>query len=129
MPGIKPALDNGWQDVYTSPCSGTVRPGQYVMAALARAEFNGFAGYLTAHSRYKAGVYSDPAIWQQIFGTGKAGQIPHIIPSAWQSPHGTRRGSPAPPNARPHHLYAHGPRSSILTRKSRRDRRRFGGYA
>jgi hypothetical protein len=78
MPGIKPALDNGWQDVYTSPCSGTVRPGQSVTPALARAEFNGFAAYLTAHSRYRAGVYSDPAIWQQIFGTGTASQIPHI---------------------------------------------------
>jgi hypothetical protein len=78
MPGIKPATDNGWQDVYTSPCSGVTRPGRYVSAALARAEFNGFASYLTAHSRYKAGVYSDLVTWDQVFGTGQAGHIPHI---------------------------------------------------
>ena len=77
MPGIQPAPDNGWQDVYTSPCSGQTRPGQHVTPGLARAEFNGFGDYLTAHSRYKAGVYSDPAIWHQIFGTGKASLIPH----------------------------------------------------
>jgi hypothetical protein len=77
MPGIKPAPDNGWQDVYTSPCSGVARPGRYVTPALARAEFNGFAGYLTAHSRYRAGVYSDSAIWEQVFGTGPDSRIPH----------------------------------------------------
>jgi hypothetical protein len=77
MSGIKPAPDNGWQDVYTSPCSGVVRPGQYVSPALARAEFNGFDQYLTAHSRYKAGVYSDSVTWQQVFGTGADSRIPH----------------------------------------------------
>jgi hypothetical protein len=77
MPGIKPALENGWQDVYTSACSGVTRPRQRVTPAIARAEFNGFASYLTAHSRYKAGVYSDLAVWQQIFGTGQASRIPH----------------------------------------------------
>jgi hypothetical protein len=77
LPGVKPALDNGWNDVYTAPCSGVTRQG-HVTAAIARAEFNGFAGYLTAHSHYKAGVYSQPAIWAQIFGTGSAAYIPHI---------------------------------------------------
>jgi hypothetical protein len=77
LPGVKPALDNGWNDVYTSPCSGVIRAG-HVTAAIDRAEFNGFAGYLTSHSRYKAGVYSQPAIWAQVFGTGSAAHIPHI---------------------------------------------------
>jgi hypothetical protein len=75
MPGIAPAPDNGWSKVYTSPCSGIVKSAG-VPAAVARAEFDGFAGYLTAHSRYKAGVYSEPGTWAQVFGTGSAAQIP-----------------------------------------------------
>ena len=76
MPGIKPAADNGWNSVYTSPCSGVTRSGS-VTPAIDRAEFNGFDDYLIAHSSYKAGVYSEPGIWAQIFGTGQAAQIPH----------------------------------------------------
>ena len=45
--------------------------------ALNRADFNGFWSYIGTHSGYKAGVYSDPAIWTQIFGTGSAASIPH----------------------------------------------------
>jgi len=75
MPGIAPAPDNGWTDVYTSACSGQVRG--HVTPALARAEFNGFDNYLTAHSRFKAGVYSDAVTWAAIFGTGSASRIPH----------------------------------------------------
>jgi hypothetical protein len=37
---------------------------------------NGFAGYVTAHSSYKPGVYSAPGIWASIFGTGSASKIP-----------------------------------------------------
>ncbi len=77
LPGVAPASDNGWNDVYTSPCSGVVRIQGGVPPALNRADFNGFYGYITAHSRYKAGVYSAPAIWTQIFGTGSAASIPH----------------------------------------------------
>jgi len=76
MPGIQPAPDNGWNRVYTSPCSGVTRSGT-VTPIIARAEFNGFDDYLTAHSAYKAGVYSEPGIWAQIFGTGSAAHIPH----------------------------------------------------
>jgi hypothetical protein len=76
MPGVAPAPDNGWNDVYTSPCSGRQRAG-HVTPALARAEFNGFFDYLTAHSRFKAGVYSDAVTWAAIFGTGGASRIPH----------------------------------------------------
>jgi hypothetical protein len=75
LPGVAPAFDNGWTDVYTSPCSGVVKH-RGVPAALDRADFNGFWGYLTAHSRYKPGVYSAPGIWIQIFGTGAAASIP-----------------------------------------------------
>jgi hypothetical protein len=76
LPGVAPAFDNGWNDVYTSPCSGTVRH-HGMPVTLDRADFNGFWTYLTAHSRYKAGVYSAPGIWTQIFGTGSAASIPN----------------------------------------------------
>src|SRR5580693_3317562 len=55
LPGITPAPDNGWNSVYTSPCSGVVKQA-YVSASLDRADFNGFADYVTAHSSYKVGV-------------------------------------------------------------------------
>jgi hypothetical protein len=70
LPGITPAKDNGWNSVYTSPCSGVVRVSS-IPATVDRAEFNGFADYLTAHSRYQAGVYSAPSIWADIFGNGR----------------------------------------------------------
>ena len=57
QPGIAPAPDNGWTSVYTSPCSGKVKQS-YVPSIVDRAEFNGFAAYITAHSTYKVGVYS-----------------------------------------------------------------------
>jgi hypothetical protein len=96
LPGVAPASDNGWNDVYTSPCSGVVRIHGGVPPALSRADFNGFHDYLTAHSRYKPGVYSAPAIWTQIFGTGSAASIPHTYewtyepetPSLSNAPHG-----------------------------------------
>jgi hypothetical protein len=69
-PQYTPAQDNGWKNVYTSACSGKVRIS-HMAAFLNRADFNGFANYLTAHSKFKAGVYSAPSIWADIFGTGK----------------------------------------------------------
>jgi len=74
LPGIKPAKDNGWNSVYTSPCSGRVRRS-FVPAIVDRADFNGFAHYITKHSHYKVGVYSSPADWAGIFGTGMASWI------------------------------------------------------
>jgi hypothetical protein len=76
LPGIKPAPDNGWNSVYTSPCSA-VKKRSFVPAAIDRAEFNGFASYIWAHSRYKAGVYSEPVVWTSIFGTGPLSKIPN----------------------------------------------------
>jgi hypothetical protein len=76
LPGITPAPDNGWNNVYTSPCSGVVRT-RGVAAAVDRAEFNGYANYITAHSPYKVGVYSAPSVWTSIFGTGSAASIPN----------------------------------------------------
>ena len=73
-PSYTPAPDNGWNAVYTSPCSGVVAVN-YVSAQLDRADFNGFANYLTGHSSYKAGVYSAPGIWESIFGTGSAATL------------------------------------------------------
>src|SRR6266851_1657323 len=51
LPGITPARDNGWNSVYTSPCSGVVKQS-YVPTSLDRANFNGFASYIAAHSSY-----------------------------------------------------------------------------
>jgi hypothetical protein len=68
LPGISPAPDNGWNSVYTSSCSGKVKQG-FVASSLDRADFNGYASYITAHSSYKVGVYSSPSVWSSIFGT------------------------------------------------------------
>ena len=69
-PASAPATDNGWNTVYTSPCSGVVRQ-QHIPAAIDRADFNGFFDYITAHSKYKPGVYSAAGrSGQSIFGTG-----------------------------------------------------------
>jgi hypothetical protein len=76
LPGIEPALDNGWNSVYSSPCS-EVKVRDSVPAAVDRAVFNGFANYITAHSKYKVGVYSSAPVWNSIFGTGSAGSIPN----------------------------------------------------
>jgi hypothetical protein len=76
LPGITPARDNGWNSVYTSPCSGVVKQS-YVPTSLDRADFNGFANYVTAHSSYKVGVYSSAGVWTSIFGTGTDSLIPN----------------------------------------------------
>ena len=76
LPGIKPAPDNGWNSVYTSSCSGVVKQA-YVPVAVDRAEFNGYAAYIAAHSKYKVGVYSAPSVWTSIFTTGTASLIPN----------------------------------------------------
>jgi hypothetical protein len=75
LPGIAPAPDNGWNSVYSSPCSGRVI-ATYIPAAVDRAEFNGFAAYITSHSSYQVGVYSAPPVWTAIFGTGSPSRIP-----------------------------------------------------
>jgi hypothetical protein len=74
LPGIAPAPDNGWNSVYTSPCSGIVTT-HYISPAVDRAVFNGYAAYLTSHSSYKAGVYSAQGVWTAIFGTGIASSV------------------------------------------------------
>jgi hypothetical protein len=76
IPGVAPASDNGWNSVYTSPCSGVVKQAG-IAAAVDRADFNGFWGYVKAHSKYAPGVYSSAGIWASIFGTGSAASIPH----------------------------------------------------
>lgn len=76
LPGIAPAPDNGWNTVYTTPCSGRVKQ-QHIPAAVDRAVFNGYASYITTHSHYKVGVYSAPVVWTAIFGTGTASKIPN----------------------------------------------------
>ncbi|HUC59163.1 MAG TPA: hypothetical protein VMA95_17300 [Streptosporangiaceae bacterium] len=75
-PDYTPAPDNGWNTVYTSACSGVVKQTS-IPASVDRADLNGYASYLTSHSSYKAGVYSAPDIWADIFGTGTASKIPN----------------------------------------------------
>jgi hypothetical protein len=79
-----PAQDNGWNSVYTSPCSSVVRIS-FVPASVDRADFNGFAAYVTAHSSYKVGVYSAPDKWAQIFGTAAAASIPNTYEWTYES--------------------------------------------
>jgi hypothetical protein len=103
LPGDSPAPDNGWNSVYTSTCSGTVRTNG-IPAAVDRADFNGFFDYVTAHSPYHVGVYSTASVWTQIFGTGSASLIPNTyewtyepettnytgaFPSGWCLSHGS----------------------------------------
>jgi hypothetical protein len=75
-PGIAPAPDNGWKSVYTSSCSGVTKSGT-VSSSVDRQEFNAYADYITSHSSYKVGVYSDAATWTAIFGTGTNSLIPN----------------------------------------------------
>ena len=76
LPGIGPATDNGWNSVYTSPCSGVTKQN-FVAVSLDRADFNGFWDYVKAHSRYQPGVYSSQGVWQSIFAGTSYGSIPH----------------------------------------------------
>jgi hypothetical protein len=93
MPEIAPAPDNGWNNVYTSLCSGKVKQTG-IPAAVDRAELNGFATYITSHSTYKVGVYSAPQIWSAIFGTGTDASIPNTY--EWTYLPETSRLSAAP---------------------------------
>jgi hypothetical protein len=79
-----PAFDNGWNHVFTSPCSTVVKSAG-IAASVDRADFNGFAAYVTAHSSYKVGVYSAPDIWASIFGTGTAASIPNTYEWTYES--------------------------------------------
>ena len=76
MPLIAPAQDNGWNSVYTSPCSGVVRQS-YVPAVVDRSVLAGFESFVTSHSKFKVGVYSAPTIWPRIFGTGQYATLTH----------------------------------------------------
>ncbi len=93
VPGIEPAPDNGWNTVYSSPCGEHATSG-FISVNVDRAEFNGYASYIVAHSKYKVGVYSAASIWSSIFGTGKASQIPNTY--EWTYLPETARLSAAP---------------------------------
>lgn len=83
-PSYTPAPDNGWNTVYTTACSGVAK-AYYIPASVDRADLNGFAAYLTSHSSYKAGVYSAPDIWAEIFGTGTDSLIPNTYEWTYES--------------------------------------------
>jgi hypothetical protein len=95
LPGIEPAPDNGWNDVYTGPCSWHV--AQYhIPASIDRAELNGFVSYITSHSAYKVGVYSSPGAWTSIFGTGAESRIPNTYEWTYESETKTVTAASAP---------------------------------
>ncbi len=75
-PGISPAPDNGWNSVYTSPCSGKVSQSG-ISAAVDRADFDGFFDEIAHNSTFTPGVYSSAPVWTSIFGTGSSSQIKH----------------------------------------------------
>jgi hypothetical protein len=83
-PEYTPAPDNGWNSVYTSPCSGVVKITS-VPANVDRADVNGFGAYVTAHSSYKAGVYSAPDKWASIFGAGSAASLRNTYEWTYES--------------------------------------------
>src|SRR5689334_17462415 len=60
IPGIGPATDNGWNTVYTTPCSGRVKQ-QHILASIDRADFNGFYDYVTRTP--STGRVSTPPSW------------------------------------------------------------------
>jgi len=75
-PGISPAPDNGWNSVYTSPCSGRIR-AHGIPPSVDRADFNGFFDYIKGNSSFTPGVYSSAPVWDSIFGTGGYSHIRH----------------------------------------------------
>ena len=95
LPGIEPAPDNGWNAVYTGPCSWHVAH-QHIPATIDRAVLNGFASYITSHSGYKVGVYSAPAVWTSIFSTGAASRLPNTYEWTYEPEIKTVNTSTAP---------------------------------
>jgi hypothetical protein len=83
LPGILPAKDNGWNSVYSSPCSEKVIRTS-VPAGVDRSELNGFANYITSHSKYKVGVYSSAPVWASIFGTPATTGNVSLIPNTYE---------------------------------------------
>jgi hypothetical protein len=94
-PEIAPARDNGWNSVYTSPCSGVVKQA-YVPASVDRSEFNGFAAYITSHSKFKVGVYSSAPVWTSIFANSTYAKIPNTY--EWTYLPATKSVSQSPTN-------------------------------
>lgn len=82
FPGIEPALDNGWNTVYTGPCTERAKQN-FVAASVDRADFNGYASYITAHSKYKVGVYSSLSVWESIFGPNTKANPVSQIPNTY----------------------------------------------
>jgi hypothetical protein len=93
-PGISPAPDNGWNSVYTSPCSGQVK-ASYIPPDVDKADFNGFVRYIAANSSYTPGVYSAPSVWANIFGTGSESAVSSGI-EEWTYTGDTSSLSPRP---------------------------------
>jgi hypothetical protein len=95
LPGIEPAPDNGWNAVYTGPCSWHVAH-YHIPASIDRAELNGFASYIASHSAYKVGVYSSPGVWTSIFGTGPESRLPNTYEWTYESETKTVSAASAP---------------------------------
>jgi hypothetical protein len=65
-----------------------------VPAVVDRSVLNGFANYITSHSKYKVGVYSAPQVWSSIFGTTQYASLPNTY--EWTYVPETSRLSSAP---------------------------------
>ncbi|HEV2371046.1 MAG TPA: hypothetical protein VGS19_02655 [Streptosporangiaceae bacterium] len=92
-PGISPAPDNGWNSVYTSPCSGRTS-ASFIDPTVDRADLDAFFSDLTAHSTFKPGVYSAPSVWASIFGTGAPATLTNV--AEWTYTANTSSLSPVP---------------------------------
>ena len=93
MPCLLAAADNGWDSVYTSPCSGKISK-HGITAGVDRADFNGFFDEIAHNSNFTPGVYSSAPVWTSIFGTGGFSHIRHTF--EWTYLDDTSSLSPTP---------------------------------
>lgn len=93
-PQFTPADDNGWNSAYSSACSGRIVKSS-VPASADRADIDGFAAYLRAHSHYQPGVYSAPSVWGSIFGTGASARLTGVYEWTYNGLTGSLASRPA----------------------------------
>src|SRR5262249_53391846 len=89
-PNYTPAPDNACNTHSTPPSCGVLKSTVTARtigraARVDRAALMGYAAYVTSHSSYKAGVYSAPDIWAEIFGTGADAALPNAYEWTYES--------------------------------------------
>jgi hypothetical protein len=84
-------LSNGWNE-WSKNCDQTAY--QYgIPSSVDRNTFNGYFDTMTSHG-LAGGVYSAPAFWNSVFGTGSYGQIPNTW--EWTYEGSAAQASPGP---------------------------------